>query len=335
MDPIILEGSNALKTFDLDLKYPELDILVDFLHIYNYQPKETFAFHAHPNFELHYYESGEGEIAFLDTELPPNEQFTVPAKVKSPSDPNLIQFQLKKSANAIINNQTKVLAVHEGSAFFNPPGQYCWQQSSEKKPLVEYAMRFSFIMKDCDQPVNTHFVKEYKLIHQLLSQDITKVFQDDGEIKSIFENIFKEAYYKKPAFLINIKNELIKLIIAYSRLAWNEQKFSYFIPEVDSVQKRLSMIDSYILVNLSINITIEQLAKNVNMSERSLSRFIKQRKGVSIHQYITQIKINKAVDLLNNELYSISDVAFMTGFSSPFHLSKSIKKYTGKNPSTL
>ena len=334
IDDIII-GSGILKTIDIDLKYPELDIWVDFLHVYQYKPNETFTFHAHPNFELHYYAAGEGEIAFLDIPLTQEEYFVVPAAVKSKSDPSLKEYQFETAENPEKNHKTLLFKVKAGSTFFNPPGQFCWQKSSADHPLVEYAMRFSFNIKKSDNPVNSHFVKEYKLIRQLLSQNIMHVIQGNDEIKLIFESIFKEAYYKKPAFVTKIKNEMINLIIAYSRLAWDQQKFAYFIPEIDNVQRRLSMIDDYINSNLSVNITIDQLAKNVNMSERNICRFVKERKGVSIHQYIMQIKINKAIALIRLNEYSLTEVAFITGFSSPFHLSKSVKKHTGKNPSKL
>lgn len=332
MDNIIIEGSNVLKTIDIDLKYPELDILIDLLHVYQYKPNETFTFHSHPNFELHYYADGEGEIAFIDTKLTPTEFFTIPAAVKSKSDPTLVEFQIEKEDNLNIIHKSQVFKVKKGSTFFNPPGQFLWQRSSKDKPLVEYAMRFSFKTKKSDNPINPHFVKEYKLIHQLLSQHIIKV-EENFEIKTIFETIFKEAYYKKPAFLVKIKNELVNLIIAYSRFAWDKKQFNYFIPEIDLNSRRLSLIEKYILSNISVNITIEQLAKNVNMSERTLSRFIKEKKGVSIHQYITQIKVNKAVSLIKLNEHTLSDIAFIAGFSSPFHLSKIVKKHTGKSPS--
>lgn len=330
----IIEGSDFLKTIDIDLNYPELEILVDFLHVYKYEPNETFTFHSHPNFELHYYVSGEGEIGFLDTQLSPDELFTIPAIVKSKSVPSIIEYKIENEKQVSSNYKTQTFKVKAGSTFFNPPGQFCWQKSSADNPLVEYAMRFSFIIKKSDNPVNSHFIKEYKLIHQSLSQQIIKV-EDNFDIKNIFETIFLEAYYKKPAFLVRIKNELINLIIAYARFAWENKPFSYFIPEIDNNLRRLSMIGNYINSNLSMNIKIEQLAKNVNMSERNLCRFIKERKGVSIHQYITQIKVNKAVNLIKSNELKLNEIAFIAGFSSQSHMSKIIKKFTGKNPSEL
>jgi AraC-like DNA-binding protein len=335
MDEKIAIGCNHLKTYNIDLNFPELDIWVDFLHIYNYKPNETFTFHAHQNIEFHYYASGEGEVAFLDDQLLPNGLITLPATVKSKKDPNLMEFQFGTADPNLITRKTKLFQLKPGSVFFNCPGQFCLQKSSEHNPLVEYATRFSFNIKSTENPVNQYFIKEYKLIQQLLSQSIVNVFEDNGEIRAIYETIFLEAYYRKPAFLVKIKNELINLIVAYARLAWDESKLSYFIPESDSTQKRLSMIDDYIFSNIGANITLQQLSKNINMSERNLSRFIKQRKGVAVHQYIMQFRIFKAVTLIKTNTYSLTEIAALTGFSSPFHLSKCIKKYTGKNPSEL
>jgi AraC-like DNA-binding protein len=335
MDKEIIEGSNHLKTFNIDLNFPELDIWVDFLHVYTYKPHETFSFHAHQNIEFHYYASGEGEVAFLDDQFLPIELITLPATVKSKKDPNLMEFQFGSANPNLLNNKTKLYQLKVGSVFFNCPGQFCWQKSSGHNPLIEYAMRFSFNIKSTENPVNQYFIKEYKLIQQLLSQNIVNVFDDKGEIKGIYETIFREAYYRKPAFLVRIKNELINLIVAYARLAWDQSKLSYFVPESDGTQKRLSMIDDYILSNIGANITLEQLSKNANMSERNLSRFIKERKGVTVHQYIMQFRIAKAVNLIKTNAYTQTEIASITGFSSPFHFSKCIKRYTGKNPSEL
>lgn len=336
MDNILLKGSENLKAFDIDLKYPDLDIWVDCLVIYNHKPNQTFPFHAHPNFELHFVAEGEGEIAFIDNQINPSEIFKIPAKVKSKNDSTLVEYQIKNDSNLVLDNANIAkFKVKEGSAFINPPGQFCWHKSSAENPFKEYLFRFSFNIKKSNQPINSFFLKEYKLIQQLLSQSTFNVFDNVQDIRLIFETIFQEAYYKKPAFLVKIKNEMINLIIAYSRLTWDQHKINYFIPEIQITNRRLEMIDSFILSNIDKNITIGELSSFVNMSERNLCRFVKEHKGISIHQYITQQRINLAIDLIKTKMYTISDIAYFSGFSSVSHLSKSIKKNTGMNPSQL
>lgn len=336
MDHILLKGSQKLKTINIDLLYPGVEISIDFLHVHCYRPSESYNLHAHPNFELHYIAGGEGEVGFIDTKkIDTNDIFQIPALVKSKSTPDLNEYRLKHMREIEVIKNTRVFKLQKGDAFMNPPGQFCWHKSSEDDPIVEYGMRFSFSIKKTETPVNKYFIKEYKIIHQLLSQNIIQVTHNNTEIKSVFETIFKEAFYMRPGFVSKIKNELLNLIIVYSRLSWDMRNQEYYIPEVNTKKKRLEMIDSFIHSNLRNNVKIKQLAKYVFMSERNLSRFIKEHKGVSVHQYILQLRINKAIALYTKTGDTLNDVAYITGFSSPFHLSKAIKKYTGKNPSEL
>lgn len=336
MNQILLKGSQALKSIDIDFQYLGVSISVDFLHIHQHKPSESFHLHAHPNFEFHYIARGCGEVGFLESaEIEANDIVRIPAIVKSKRNPELNEFHLKRLHEHEKLKHSRVFELKKGDAFINPPGQFCWHSSSEHDPIVEYGMRFSFSSKMEEGVENNYLYKEYEMILQILSQNMIRVNHESTEIKNLFETIFQEAFYMRPGFTIKIKNDLLSLIIAYSRLLCDEPKMEYFASKVDATVKRLEMIDTFINSNLRSNITIRQLANYVFMSERNLSRFVKKYKGVPVHQYILQWRINKAVSLFSERRFTLSDVAYLTGFSSPFHLSKAIKKYTGKNPTEL
>jgi AraC-like DNA-binding protein len=336
MEENLILGSQALKAINIDLVYPGVDIGIDFLHIDHQKPSEYYGLHAHPNFEFHYIADGEGEIGFLDTsDINSNDIVQLPAMVKSISNPLTSEYRLNRRREKEIVDKIKVYQLNKGDAFLNPPGQFCWQKSSEQNPIIEYGMRFSFSIKKTETPVNKYFTKEYKIIHQLLSQNIIQVTHNNDEIRSIFESIFREAYNRFPGFVTKIKNDFLNLIILYARQSWDNKKIEYYIPEIDTTEKRLEMIDNFIQINLANSIKINQLSKYVFMSERSLCRFVKKHKGISIHRYILQNKINQALSLRKNLEYTLSDIASILGFSSPFHLSKAIKQHTGKNFSDL
>ncbi len=336
MKDILVKGAQALKTINIDLVYPGVDISIDFLHIDRQKPSEFYSLHAHPNFEFHFIAKGEGEVGFLDnSDVDDNDIVALPAMVKSVNTPTISEYHLKKRREQEISDNTKIFYLKSGDAFMNPPGQFCWQKSSEYNPIVEYGMRFSLSIKKTEAPVNKYFIKEIKVIHRLISQNIIQVTHNNHEIKTIFESIFHEAYHSLPGFLTKIKNEIFNLIILFARQSWYNKNIDYYIPEVNKIEKRIHMIDEFVQSNLGNSIKIEQLAKYLLMSERSLSRFVKEQKGISVHQYILQMKINRAVELFANPEFTLTDVAYVTGFSSPFHLSKAIKQYTGKNPSEL
>ena len=327
----IFEGNDKLQGIDINTHHPGVNIWIDYMHIYQFKPGEEFSMHAHENLEFHLIAEGEGEVGFLKRSIDNANVVQLPAPVKSKMKPYLKEFRLQKHIHE--TNDCIIYKVKKGDAFLNPPGQFCWQISSEENPITEYALRFSFEEVDSDNSIGKYFKKENSIIRKLINQDIIQVTEGNEDIKAIFESVFLEAYNEMPGYITKIKNDIYNLIIIISRSVWNKRHLKYFIPEVDITQRRLKLLEGYIHANITSSIKIKDLAKNVYMSERSLSRFVKDKKGISVHKYINQIKVNLAVDLLTNTDHTLSDISVLTGFSSPYHLSSTIKKFTGKNPS--
>ncbi len=333
MNEEILSGNEKLKAIDLNTHRPGVNIWIDFMHIYQFKPSEGFSVHAHENLEFHYIASGEGEVGFLKDGTHKDNVVQLPAVVKSQKKPFLKEFRLSQDISE--TNKYVIFTIHEGDAFLNPPGQFCWQKSSQDNPLVEYALRFSFEEVGGDDSTGKYFKKENSIIKKLICQDIIQVTKKNDDIKELFESVFLEAKNEMPGYISKIKNEIFNLIIIIARNAWNRRHLKYFVPIIDITQKRLKLIEDYIQANITNNIKIEDLAKNVNMSKRNLSRFVKENKGVSVHKYIVQIKVKTAIELISTNSGTLLEIAIVTGFSSPYHLSNTIKKIIGKNPSEL
>ena len=333
MDREIFLGNEKLKAIDIDTHRPGVNIWVDFMHIYPFKPSEEFSVHAHENLELHYIAEGEGEVGFFKDSVDKKHVVQLPAVVKSKKNPSLKEFRLRQNISE--DDDYIVFKLKKGDAFFNPPRQFCWQKSSHDNPLVEYALRFSFEESCSDDDEGKYFKKENAIVNKLLNQDIIQVTKRNDEMRRIFESVFLEAKREMPGYITKIKNEIYNLIILVARSVWYKRHLKYYVPEVDMTQKRLKLIEDFINANITSNIKIEDLAKNVYLSKRSLCRFIKENKGISVHQYIVQIKVKKAVDYIVNSSKTLADVAVLTGFSSPYHLSSTIKKVIGKNPSEL
>lgn len=75
------------------------------------------------------------------------------------------------------------------------------------------------------------------------------------------------------------------------------------------------------------------LAEKAAVSEVYFRRVFKSRYGTSPKQYIQDLRIRNAKNLLRNEYLSITSIAEMSGFSSVYHFSRSFKKETGYTPS--
>lgn len=72
----------------------------------------------------------------------------------------------------------------------------------------------------------------------------------------------------------------------------------------------------YIIDNLSESITIKDIADQLHISERHLSRLFNQELGQPFTTYIRKERIRKAGILLSDSNIPIKDIALQTGFSS-------------------
>lgn len=79
-------------------------------------------------------------------------------------------------------------------------------------------------------------------------------------------------------------------------------------------------------------LTIDDFAVQLGVSRTILYRKMKSIVGVSPVDFIREIRIKRAVQLLDSGEYNISQIAYQTGFSDPKYFSKCFKKQTGMNP---
>ena len=89
---------------------------------------------------------------------------------------------------------------------------------------------------------------------------------------------------------------------------------------------------SYIRLNYQMNITAGDIATYTNVGERYLRKLFSQYLNLSPVDYLNQIRLNKAIELLRNTEMSIKEVCFACGFQSPQYFSRLFKQQMGITP---
>lgn len=77
----------------------------------------------------------------------------------------------------------------------------------------------------------------------------------------------------------------------------------------------------------------DSLADQLNVSKRQLYRKIKALTGQTVHELITNVKMQEAKKLLRSKQLSISEIAYQLGYSESTNFSRSFSKHTGETPS--
>lgn len=80
-------------------------------------------------------------------------------------------------------------------------------------------------------------------------------------------------------------------------------------------------------------LTIDQFAEQLMLSRTIFYRKLKSIVGLTPVDFIREIRIKRAVQLIDSDEYNFSQVAYMTGFNDPKYFSKCFKKVIGITPS--
>ena len=92
------------------------------------------------------------------------------------------------------------------------------------------------------------------------------------------------------------------------------------------------MIQDQIDMNLTLSLT--NLAESVNINPAYVSRsFSRYFDDLSFGEYIRKQRIDKAIQLLESTKYSLTEIAYLTGFSDQSHFTRIFKKQVGQVPS--
>ncbi|RCX18861.1 helix-turn-helix protein [Anaerobacterium chartisolvens] len=96
----------------------------------------------------------------------------------------------------------------------------------------------------------------------------------------------------------------------------------------------IDRIDAYIKINFTVPINLQMLSDVFGFAPQYLGRKYKKVRGRTPNDYIIELRMNKAKELLKEKsMMSIKDIAEAVGYEDPFYFSRVFKLYTGKTAS--
>jgi len=100
---------------------------------------------------------------------------------------------------------------------------------------------------------------------------------------------------------------------------------------------RLQALLSYIRLHAldAEKMKINDLAVTFHLSEYYISAYIKKHTGLSLQQYVIQIKLKQAEQLLQQNNFTVGEIASRLGFNDASHFNKLFKKYKGVAPTVF
>ena len=135
--------------------------------------------------------------------------------------------------------------------------------------------------------------------------------KEHEQIKSL--ELFEESRAKRLSIFYNMISRLDGEI---------SQSNTLLTPAIDYLAKNFSLS----------NLTNESLAEKCNISEVYFRRLFFEQYKVTPKQYIIDLRINKAKQLLTDGFLKIGAISESCGFSNPYHFCRVFKEKTGLTP---
>lgn len=95
----------------------------------------------------------------------------------------------------------------------------------------------------------------------------------------------------------------------------------------------VNAMKEYIAEHLGGAVTVDMIARRVNLSPAYCGELFMKCEGVSIHEFINNLRINRAKDLLSEDELTVSEVAAAAGYLDVFYFSRKFRALTGMSPS--
>ena len=94
----------------------------------------------------------------------------------------------------------------------------------------------------------------------------------------------------------------------------------------------IEMAEEYIKNNFQKDICLDEVSRTVNISPYYFSKIFKEGTGKNFIEYLTNIRMERARELLSTTEYSMKEICSMCGYSDPNYFSRSFKKNVGVTP---
>ncbi len=99
-----------------------------------------------------------------------------------------------------------------------------------------------------------------------------------------------------------------------------------------TVNPLMENVKEYLLKNLEFEITLQDLANIFHYNPKYLGRLFKKEMGIPLHEYVSEKRLERAKELIENSSFSITQIAMKVGFSNITYFNRVFKNKYGRSP---
>jgi len=238
------------------------------------------------------------------------------------------EFHFVREGGSTVTLDDGCFEVAKNDFYITAPGVYHEQSNNVKTRYVEYCI-------NCDIRLLSDEESEEVTLVEILKTSKCLPFSNAQNVLALFEKSLEEGYRQEFGFHSNIRSLISLMLIETTRQVIAANKLDY--QKLDKYNKsdfRFLEIHQYIMSNIDKNVNVKMLAKHMNLSEKQVTRIVKNSINLTPKAMINDIRLNKAKELLRVTDLTISQISDTLGFSSPYYFSTFFNRLVGCNPSS-
>lgn len=231
-----------------------------------------------------------------------------------------------------INNESRILTKGELAICSSGDIHYYDSKGMESSVIVLIFNPGAIGLKD-GWPESEHLV--YPFVESDLKFQGINLPEVSYKIQKILTNIYEEMHQKTQYYNFFVKSKLFELcgivLRSFPVCSVDIKTDNRKLPLIIAMKKTIDYIEN----NYSEDITLEALAKKVNLSMFYFSRIFRDISGMNYKIYLNSIRVNKAERMIKTSNMTITDIAFECGFNSIRTFNRVYKAIKGDIPSNI
>lgn len=247
------------------------------------------------------------------------------------------EFLIRKNEDVHMHSDVELFYVMEGTVdFVLEDKEYCLEKDDFL--VVNVDKKHSFHAKDGFIAACMHI--SYTKLSKMLKQNLVffwcnTALEDNeitDELRSIIKKIIGEQYADKGQDEIYIQSLYYEFLHVLTHDFLLNKEDRHYAEEEHKFDERKHMIVDYIRMNYDRQISLNELAQKLYLSNAYLSKYIKRQFGMSFVEYVNSVRLSYALSQLLYSDKPIVRIAMDTGFASSAALNKAFKEKYGMTP---
>ena len=148
----------------------------------------------------------------------------------------------------------------------------------------------------------------------------------------LVQTFTRECRARQPGYNLMLESLSLQAAILLLRESHHNHSFSSFQPGEYQDKKCIAKAIEYLADNYQSKMSLSDLAKETHYSPYHFLRIFKRHTGRTPFEYLIDMKIEKAKDMLRNTDHTITHICDACGFSCLSYFSQAFKKKTGLTP---